>query len=1146
MNTKMSKITPLVVLSLAGAGLAGCWPSQGGGQLPPAEGGEDANVRYEARIAPAHPLRDSILQCYVVGLKKEFEPLVKYKWRNGKKAVGRDAPSLAPRFFSEGNSVSCEASFRTEKQPVRLDSKPVVIPQLTLKSLKPSKVQVAGRVSPLTGKVIATASDVLSFETAPGLEYHKCSFDEARWSKCASGNTSLSQVGGWSELKEGNQSLYVRGVYYTYESGSQVLAFEKENAAPLFDAAGTQLLRAGAPIADATLLAGQDVVFKPQGVDADRDPLLFNIRVSGLDSSGAEVFVREASGVQELNLAASDLKPGLNLQFSVTVRDPHGAVSSEVLWRAIAVVADPNTPGPSPGPSPTPTPPPQPQRWLSPSTSFTLPEDSALRLVFSEGTAFLAGDAGIDTVSLRVTSNPEHGNAGIPSCSAGACSVDYIPNANFFGSDTLSLVLDSPLGTSAPVSVSFTVTNVDDAPTGTLVCTPSSQNMKRGAASRVVSCSGIFDSLDFEAVSYEPVPEENACGFVAQGTSAFQFVGLAPTVASEACITRFRAKDASGTVAASTATVSIAAVEKAMTFSSGPMSVSKTCQVALQGTVSFDLAGGSFASSTAIGTLSGTGGGQACLSGATANATGVLSGLLNAQDGACTASWLVTDSFGITEGLSFNITPTTVAETQAPVPLEWPVQRGADVAAGNQPVLCGSNCSGARALLSSGPAAFSQCALGDDGSTHCWGNGVSGASPAAFNVATAAHEQHVMGLAANGESACFLLPGGNVRCTGNTANSGLFVGTECNNGSALCPTAITNAVSLASGSGFTCALVTQGNNTSLKCFGVGDKGQLGNAEAEDPTTLNDVKASQSTRPQLSRRDAVEVQFVATDKPLAFSTGSEHACALVRNTLNGKTEARCWGANTHRKLGYAITTFATEGVPTTGYALVPVPVTLSDINQTVPTSPVAIAAGGDHTCLLMDTGRVVCWGKNLESQVGVDFNDTGVSFRPRPTTTAAATSPQTGDGYVPGFDGTTHKAIALAAGQNHTCALTNLGAIRCWGSNTKGQLGVDPNALPTVFDATQATLTPPDSSLFVAVAAGAEHTCGSTTSGRTYCWGEAQNGRLGDAGAVLAASTPSHAPTLVRQAATPALEFESAKRSCGAHYSFSVGAPASVR
>lgn len=1126
MKAKKSKITPLVVLSLAGAGLAGCWPSQGGGQLPPAEGGEDANVRYEARIAPAHPLRDSVLQCYVVGLKKEFEPLVKYKWRNGKKAVGRDAPSLAPRFFSEGNAVSCEASFRTEKQPVRLDSKPVVIPQLTLKSLKPSKVQVAGRVSPLTGRVIATANDVLSFETAPGLEYHKCSFDEARWSKCTSGNTSLSQVGGWSELKEGNQSLYVRGVYYTYESGSQVLTFEKENAAPLFDAAGTQLLRAGAPIADATVLTGQDIVFKPQGMDADRDPLLFNIRIMGIDSRGAEVFVREASGVRELNLPASDLKPGLSLQFSVTVRDPHGGRSSEALWQAIAVVADPNTPGPSP----TPTPPPQPQRWLSPSTSFTLPEDTALRLVFSEGTAFLAGDAGIDTVSLRVISNPEHGTAGIPSCSASACSVDYIPHANFFGSDTLSLVLDSPLGTSAPVSVSFTVTNVDDAPTGTLVCTPSSQNMKRGAAGRVVSCSGIFDSLDFEAVSYEPVPEENACGFVAQGTSAFQFVGLAPTVASEACITRFRAKDASGTVAASTATVSIAAVEKAMTFSSGPMSVSKTCQVALQGTVSFDLAGGSFASAIATGTLTGTAGGPACLSSATANATGVLSGTVDAQHGACTASWLVTDSFGITEGLSFNITPTTVAETQAPVPLEWPVHRGADVAAGNQPVLCGSNCSGARALLSSGPAAFSQCALGDDGSTQCWGNGVSGASPAAFNAATSAYEQNMMGLAANGQSTCFLLPGGNVRCTGNTAIGGLYVGAECTAGTSLCPTAISHAVSVASGAGFTCALVTQSGNTSLKCFGVGDKGQLGNKGTETEN-LNSANASTTLRPALSRREAVDVQFAVGEKPLTFSVGTDHACALVQAT-NGKTEARCWGANNERQLGYNNLTL----LPRNSYALEPVAVDLRGLGPDPIPPLVAIAAGGGHTCTLNELGVVFCWGNNLQMQLGIDYEATGVGFQPRPTLTYP----------VAGFDGVTHKAIALAAGQNHTCALTNNGAIRCWGSNAKGQVGVDPNALPTVFDATPATITPPDSSLFVAVSAGAEHTCGSTTSGRTYCWGEAQNGQLGDAGTLSVASTPTHTPVLVRQAATPALEFESAKRSCGAHHTFSVATPSTVR
>ncbi|MCA2959398.1 MAG: hypothetical protein IOD12_04040 [Silvanigrellales bacterium] len=1154
MSSVKSALTNLLFLCVPGVGLWGCWPNRSG-DLPPSETG-DAEVRYEARVAPAHPLRDSVLQCFVAGLGKEFEPLVRYSWRNGTRAVGKDAASLAPRFFAEGDSVTCQASFRTDRNPVRLDSKPVVIPRLTLKALKPSNVKVAGRVSPLTGKVIATANDVLTFETAAGLEYHKCSFDEARWSKCASGTTKLAELGGWSELKEGEQSLFVRGVYYTYESGSQVVAFEKENATPEFDPAGSQLLRAGAPVDGSTLSAGQDAVFLPRGVDPDGDALSYNIRVVGLDTNGTELFLRSAAAVKEFTLGRDVLLEGVTLHISVSVADSHGRTSSEVTWKSFVVSADPTQPTPTSTPVPTPAP--EPQRWLQSNAAFTLAEDGALRLVFTEGVAFHAGAAEVERIALRVVANPTQGTVGVASCAAGACSIDYVPTPHFFGSDSLSVVLESDLGTTAALPVTLSVINSDDAPTGTLACSPQTQSMKKGITSRVVTCSGVFDSLDAEAVAYEPVPEENECGFVAEAGSSFRFLGLTPLAASETCVTRFRARDTNGTFAASTATVSLVAVDKAMTFSTSvPLSISKTCRVELQGAVAFDLAGASYANASASGGV--------CLTGVQANASGFLGAQVDGALGACEARWLVTDSFGITEGVSYTVTPTSVGETDAPVPLEWPVALGADVGLGNQPVLCGSGCSGARALLSSGPSARTQCALGDDGLTRCWGSGVSGQLAVSGTEATTALAsgggslgaasfpvtglqgstlgpvENMAGIAAGASHTCFLLQDGTVRCAGNTESNAVRLGAACAVGDTLCPVALSNAVSLASGADFTCAMVTSGRVTSLKCFGAGDKGQLGNMGVE--SGLNTVNASATHRTSLSRRQAVDVQFLATDRPLAFSTGAEHACALVNNTLAGKTEARCWGANTHRQLGFNNLS-PTTGVPLGAVALVPLPVDMTQIDQSTPTSPVGIAAAAQHTCLLMDSGRVACWGDNLHSQLGIDYNF-GIGFRPRPVTTNSASPPPEGNGYVPGFDGVTHKAIALAAGKQHTCALTNNGVIRCWGANAKGQLGIDPVTYPTLHDAAVATVSAPDASLFVAVSAGEEHTCGATRSGRTYCWGEGQNGRLGDAGAVATVSTPTHVPVLVRQAASPLLDFVSASRTCSAHHSFAVSAPSDV-
>ena len=84
----------------------------------------------------------------------------------------------------------------------------------------------------------------------------------------------------------------------------------------------------------------------------------------------------------------------------------------------------------------------------------------------------------------------------------------------------------------------------------------------------------------------------------------------------------------------------------------------------------------------------------------------------------------------------------------------------------------------------------------------------------------------------------------------------------------------------------------------------------------------------------------------------------------------------------------------------------------------------------------------------------------------------------------------HRFKALVTGGSHSCGLTTDGAAYCWGDNRAGQVGVagtDQLASPTrVADA------PP----FIALAAGWFHTCGLTNDGQMYCWGDNSLGQLG--------------------------------------------------
>jgi alpha-tubulin suppressor-like RCC1 family protein len=190
---------------------------------------------------------------------------------------------------------------------------------------------------------------------------------------------------------------------------------------------------------------------------------------------------------------------------------------------------------------------------------------------------------------------------------------------------------------------------------------------------------------------------------------------------------------------------------------------------------------------------------------------------------------------------------------------------------------------------------------------------------------------------------------------------------------------------------------------------------------------------------------------------SLDAGRAHLCAVF---LDGTVA--CVGCGCDGRLGYGDTAPQLFAAP---YARVST------------SSPcVSIAAGGGHTCALLVTGQVQCWGSNLNGQLGTGtFND--------------LLSPST---VVEGLTG----VLAIDAGDAFTCALLNNTEVRCWGDNSNSQLGV--HSQTTEFSTPRAVLSAPSVHLtnVAQLACGNFHACALLFNGTLRCWGLNSFAQLG--------------------------------------------------
>ncbi|MFN8489079.1 MAG: hypothetical protein U0350_15940 [Caldilineaceae bacterium] len=353
------------------------------------------------------------------------------------------------------------------------------------------------------------------------------------------------------------------------------------------------------------------------------------------------------------------------------------------------------------------------------------------------------------------------------------------------------------------------------------------------------------------------------------------------------------------------------------------------------------------------------------------------------------------------------------------------------------------------------------CALTTAGAVKCWGYNYYGQlgegtqttyRPAPVDVLSLS--SGVTKLMAGANHTCALLTGGAVKCWGWNANGQLGNDTTTDSRS---PVAVVNlggtVTDFSGGDNYTCAIVGSG----IQCWGYNSYGQLGDATNLQHNIPVDVvqEVAPTPTPTLTP-DSPPTPTPETHQIVQsmsrIAAGAYHTCAL---TASGGV--KCWGYGGNGQVG--------DGNSSTYYA----PLTILFNGYT------SIVAGNQHTCALTTGGGIKCWGYNGYGQVG-----NGTTNNQSLPVTVNAT-------------GVLTSVLGLTAGDSHTCALTSSRGVKCWGDNTYGQLGDNTTTQRTApVDVVGMT------SGVAALAAGANHTCALTTGGAVKCWGRNDYGQVGDA------------------------------------------------
>lgn len=372
---------------------------------------------------------------------------------------------------------------------------------------------------------------------------------------------------------------------------------------------------------------------------------------------------------------------------------------------------------------------------------------------------------------------------------------------------------------------------------------------------------------------------------------------------------------------------------------------------------------------------------------------------------------------------------------------------------------CSSSCTlGSRAVISVSGGEYHTCAVSNAGTVRCWGAPESGRlgqpgyddyigddePPSDWDPVDAGPD--IIAIVAGNSHNCVLRSSGTVGCWGYNSYGQLGLGHTNPIGDDEAPSEggdvpIEGIVAIAAGESHSCAIDGEG---LVWCWGGNGEGELGLGHT---MTIGDDDMDTFASVTLP---GPAVEIVA---------GSGHTCARLEGG-----DVSCWGRQAEGQLGTGNPDNVGDDEAVGSLGAVPLGGAAIDIDTR-----------DNHTCAVLDSGGVRCWGYASNGQLGYGDTD-NIGDRKTPA--------DFGDVMLEG------EAVAVATGDSFTCALLTTGRVSCWGSD-EGIPIADVYGAQSMPQAATSLGAPARS-----LDAGDDHICAILDTAAVRCWGSNTGSVLG--------------------------------------------------